>query len=56
VGYYLNTKDKINSAFSRFTTAYNRELNAERYENEGNTALAVEAWKKIFGNYFPSYG
>lgn len=56
VGYYLNTEDKINAAVSRFTTAYNRALKAERYESDGDTVLAIEEWKKIFGNYFPSYG
>jgi len=56
VGYYLNTRDKIDSAVDRFTTAYNRALKAERYESDGNIAEAIEEWKKIFGNYFPSYG
>lgn len=56
VGYYLNTQDKINSAISKFTTAYNRALKAEKYESGSNAALAIEEWKKIFGNYLPSYG
>lgn len=55
VGYYLNTQEKIDSAVSRCTTAYNRALKAEKYERNGNTVLAFDEWKKIFGNYFPSY-
>lgn len=29
---------------------------AEEYEGNGNTESAVVEWKKIFGDYFPSYG
>ena len=56
VGYYLNSEPKINSAVSRFGTAYERALKAEQYERDGYTSLAVDEWRKIFGSYFPSYG
>jgi hypothetical protein len=56
VGYYLKTPDGISDAISRFTTAYNRALNAEKYGHASNAAMAISEWKKIFGDYFPSYG
>ncbi|MGV8080978.1 MAG: CBASS oligonucleotide cyclase [Syntrophales bacterium] len=55
-GAYLNTQDKINTANSRFETAYNRALKAEEYDRNGNIIKAIETWKLIFGDYFPSYG
>lgn len=43
-------------AVSRFETAYNRAKKAEEYERNGDTESAIGEWKKIFSNYFPSYG
>lgn len=56
VGSYLNNLDKINNAASRFETAYNRAAKAEEYARNYNIIQAIEMWKLIFGNYFPSYG
>ncbi len=56
IGYYINTAEAIESAASRFTTAYNRAIKAEEYERNGKIASAIEEWQKIFGDYFPSYG
>lgn len=56
VGYYLNTREKVEEAVSRFSTALNRALKAEYFAQNGNQGSAIEEWKKIFGSYFPVYG
>ena len=56
VGAYLNTQTKIDNAVSRFQTAYTRAIKAEDYANKYYIQNAVEEWRKIFGNYFPTYG
>lgn len=56
VGAYLNTQSKIDSAVSRFQTAYNRAIKAEDYESRYQTQDVVNEWRKIFGNSFPAYG
>ena len=56
VGAYLNTKDKVNNAVSRFQTAYNRAFRAEDYANQNQIGNAINEWRKIFGNFFPYYG
>ncbi len=55
VGYYLNSSN-IDSAVSRFTTAYNRAIKAEEYAAAGKTAEAIAEWRKVFGDRFPAYG
>ncbi len=52
----LNRIYKVEDAVNRFETAYIRAEKAEKYERIGNTKSAIDEWKKIFGNYFPSYG
>lgn len=52
----LNNISTVEEAVSKFETAYNRAIKAEKYENNGKTDLAYEEWKKIFPRYFPSYG
>jgi len=56
VGAYLNTNPKIEGAVSRFETAYDRAIRAEDYDRRGYVQDAIDMWKKIFGQYFPSYG
>lgn len=56
VGAYLNTQQKIDNAVSRIETAYNRALKAEDYANRYQFENAINMWRQIFGNYFPSYG
>lgn len=56
VGAYLNTKQKIDNAVSRIETAYNRALKAEDYAYRYQVEYAINMWRQIFGNYFPSYG
>lgn len=55
IGRYITTS-KVPEAQSRFTTAYNRALRAEQAAQQGKMPAAYEAWKLIFGKYFPSYG
>jgi hypothetical protein len=57
VGHYLNSSDKIQSAVSRFETAYNRARNAEQYAEAGAIQAAIDEWRKIFGTaQFPAHG
>lgn len=56
VGSYLNTQEKVNAAVSRFQTAYSRAFRAEDYSKRLQIENAIIEWRKIFGNYFPSYG
>lgn len=52
----LDNCSSVENAKSRFETAYNRAINAEAYEKSGKNQLAVEEWRKIFGDRFPAYG
>lgn len=52
----LDNVSTVEEAVSRFETAYNRAKKAEEYERNGDTESAIGEWKKIFSNYFPSYG
>lgn len=56
IGGYINTRDKIQSATTKFQLAYDRAIKAEDFESRGYTKDAVDMWIKIFGNYFPAYG
>lgn len=53
---YLNTQQKINDVVNRLETAYSRAVEAENFDKQGKTPLAVEKWRMIFGDYFPAYG
>lgn len=55
VGKYI-TYSMVEEAQRRFTTAYKRAQRAEQAAGDGKMAEAYEAWKLIFGSYFPSYG
>jgi hypothetical protein len=46
----------VKEAVTRFETAYGRAVKAEEYTANGYTQSAINEWKKIFGDYFPSYG
>jgi len=52
----LDNVSTVKEAVSRFETAYNRAKKAEEYERNGDTESAIGEWKKIFSNYFSSYG
>jgi len=56
VGAYLNTQQKIDNAVSRIETAYKKALKAEDYAVKYQSEKAIDMWRQIFGNYFPSYG
>jgi len=56
VGSYINTREKIEEAVSKFQLAYERAVKAEEYAQKGYIKTAVEYWIKIFGDYFPTYG
>lgn len=56
VGDYINSKDKLEAAVSHFDTALTRALKAEDFANNNRIEEAIIEWKKIFGDYFPSYG
>jgi len=43
-------------AVSKFKSAYNRAIKAEQYAKNESIENAVDEWKKIFGDYFPTYG
>lgn len=58
-GDQINPLDAVTSvadAVSRFQTAYNRALKAEDFAAKGKIADAFGEWRKVFGDYFPSYG
>jgi hypothetical protein len=46
----------VADAVSRFETAYNRAVRARAFAANGKVIDAFGEWRKIFGNYFPSYG
>lgn len=56
VGSYINTQEKIQEAVAKFQLAYDRAIKAEDYNNRGYIREAFEMWRKIFGDYFPTYG
>jgi len=56
VGAYLNTVSKRNDVKSRLTSAYDRAVAAENFEDSGKTSDAYGRWRLVFGNYFPAYG
>lgn len=43
-------------AVSKFESAYNRAIKAEQYAKNDSIENAVIEWRKIFGDYFPTYG
>lgn len=52
--YGLNNCSNVNDAVKLFDNACYFATKAEQQRN--NPSLANREWKKIFGNYFPSYG
>lgn len=56
IGKYIDTPDKLNTAVTKFESAYNRAFKAEDFAKNGYISKAIEQWRLIFGNYFPIYG
>jgi len=55
VGSYISSAAQIQEAVNRFQTAFDCAFKAEDYAKRGYTQAAFDEWKKIFGDYFPSY-
>ncbi len=56
VGRYINTPEKVKESVVKFQLAYERAIRAESLAERNHIREAVEEWRKIFGDYFPSYG
>ncbi len=56
VGGYLNTQEKIQEATVKLQRAYDRAIKADGLARNGNIAEAMEIWRLVFGEYFPTYG
>lgn len=56
VGNYIDSREKVEEAVAKFQLAYDRAIKAESYESQGYIRSAVDEWRKIFGDYFPTYG
>lgn len=52
----LRTVPTVDEAIARFAMAYNTALRAEQLAQVGRIREATDEWRKIFGDYFPSYG
>lgn len=52
---YLDKADKWEEGKRRFRTARSRTEKAIAFAEKGNTEAAYSEWKKIFGDYFPSF-
>jgi hypothetical protein len=56
IGSYINSLAKVEEAVRRLQTAHDQSLRAEQLAVRGQARESIEAWRKLFGNYFPSYG
>ena len=56
VGSYLNSREIIQEAVSRFQSAYEIAVKAEELGSNGHLELAINKWRVLFGDYFPAYG
>jgi Second Messenger Oligonucleotide or Dinucleotide Synthetase domain len=52
----LRTVPTVDDAVARFAAAYNTAVRAEQLGQGGQARQATDEWRKIFGDYFPSYG
>ena len=52
----LDSVTTVADAVSRFETAYTRAVKAERFAADGKIEYAFDEWRKVFGDYFPSFG
>ena len=55
VGSYISSPAQIQGATGKFQAAFDLAIKAEGCAARGYTADAIESWRKIFGDYFPSY-
>lgn len=56
IGSYIDSQEMIDEAVAKFQLAFDRAIKAESYESQGYTRSAIDEWRKIFGDYFPTYG
>lgn len=56
VGGYINTTERVADSVAKFQLAYDRAIRAESYDSRGYISSSVDEWRKIFGDYFPTYG
>jgi hypothetical protein len=52
----LRTAQTVDDAVAKFVTAYSTALKAEELDRASQIRAATDEWRKIFGDYFPSYG
>jgi hypothetical protein len=55
IGSYITSASEIQEALSRLQTAFDRAFKAEDYAKRQYLQNAFDEWRKIFGDYFPSY-
>lgn len=55
VGAYISSS-MVAEAAERFHRAHDLARTAESFEQQGRIQLAIGAWGRIFGDYFPAYG
>lgn len=56
VAAHVNTTEKINVLVQRLIWARDRAIEAEQLAAQGKVREAIEKWRQILPNYFPSYG
>lgn len=56
VGAYLNTRSNMITAVSKMNLAYQEAIKAEELGKQFYATDAINQWRAIFGDYFPSYG
>jgi hypothetical protein len=56
LGGYLNTKLKLDDVTTRLATATAQAREAELLASQGKIAPAIEKWRIVFGDVFPTYG
>ena len=46
----------VQEAIAKCQRSYQDAIRAEQLTAAGNIRQAIDEWKKLFGDYFPSYG
>jgi hypothetical protein len=55
IGRYI-TAATVDQAAQKMQGAFNSAVNAEMYGNRGDHKNAIQIWKHLMPNHFPSYG
>lgn len=56
VGKYIDSQTKIEEAASKLQFALNISLSAESYNASSRNRDAIDQWRRLFPDHFPSYG